>query len=349
MHTFVFPGALISKSISWVTVMEVSRVVYMSTKARKLSKALVKSMQGNDWHDDDIKFLMGKNTLHPSTIGLGALLRMAELYAFWLQLNHRLGGLPNDLTVLDDIDQLTKGKKSRYREQKLWNQERIKVYEIRFTRGDYGPAMNEPIVKITLSSCNLHCNHCLRKPTWDKGTNMSADAIRLTVNEIHSVEKILSLTGGEPLIWQDKVSFIRLLCNWAAYGSVTGNQIHIQTNGTILPRKMIRDMAAITTVVPPTTTYRDLKYWKTQIKQWENIDEEGGRFNQVFYAPSISKSNKKTRDNALKLFGDLPGYRIYPRPMTKDDKRFTQRFTQDVGWMDTDVHYEGGVGEYSGK
>lgn len=296
----------------------------MVSKAKKLLDRLVSSMKRNGWIDDDIKDVLGKRTLKPASFGLGSLFRVAELYGLWLKVKSN-GGLPNDQIVLQDIDDLTTGGKARRREMKHRNQEEMKVYQIEITRKSRGPVSQLPRIEVCFSTCNLRCKHCQKKETWTKGNMMSAKSLDAIIRKIDPEGSIpiLLLSGGEPLLWQDKSSLLRLLYIWSMNPH---HQVHLETNGTIYPKKLIRDICGLITVVPQVTAHGDYDYWRDTVERWE-------RTSPPIWSPVLSKDDHETTRMAVKLFGMIERERIYPRPMTKNDKGFTRRTAVEMGWM----------------
>lgn len=98
-----------------------------------------------------------------------------------------------------------------------------------------GPHQGLMVQFVRLGGCNLSCSWCDTPYTWDA----SRFDIRAE-NPMTDVERILGqlkadmpvvVSGGEPLIHQGKPAFQQLLKGLRAKGC----DIHLETNGTILP------------------------------------------------------------------------------------------------------------------
>lgn len=149
--------------------------------------------------------------------------------------------------------------------------------EIFHTLEGEGRYVGYPAIFLRLSSCNLTCkgfiskdspNGCDSYVSWSKKNKMTFEEIALFFEDrgFHTQLQngaILKLTGGEPLIWQDKLlKFTQfILDRWFAkgvedkpFGVITERYLHIdfETNGTIMPK--YKDWYALDAVVTFTTS-----------------------------------------------------------------------------------------------
>ncbi len=98
-----------------------------------------------------------------------------------------------------------------------------------------GASAGTPSVFLRLAQCNLRCSWCDTKYTWDwahfdeaKGViNMRQDEICDAVSEF-GVKRLI-ITGGEPMLQQDKLAS---LCRQL---KSKGYAFEIETNGTVTP------------------------------------------------------------------------------------------------------------------
>jgi 7-carboxy-7-deazaguanine synthase len=103
---------------------------------------------------------------------------------------------------------------------------------------------------LRFGGCNLSCSWCDSAYTWDAARfNLREEIELLTVNEI--IERtpyapIIVLTGGEPLLNQNKPEFIQLLTALAYRGS----DLHMETNGTIVPNPEVVQLIDVFSVSP---------------------------------------------------------------------------------------------------
>lgn len=294
-------------------------------KKKELLYRLVSSMQRNDWTDEDIKDILGKNTIKPKSLGLATLYRVTELYAFWLRVR-KDHGLPKDKQILEDINSLTIGDKARSREQRQWRLEKIKVHKTEFGKKTMGPAKGVPMIDLQLATCNLRCGHCTKSGTWVEGNMISLGALDKLLGKNFDYP-VLNLTGGEPVLWQNVTSLQRTLYRWC---SDLQHQVHLETNGTIIPRKIMRDVCGLITVKPKLEDYGDKEFWKLNVKKWEEICPP-------IWAPELSKRKEKITNQILHLFKDMDPERMWPRPLAISDNDFARNIAIDMGWKINDT------------
>jgi 7-carboxy-7-deazaguanine synthase len=102
-----------------------------------------------------------------------------------------------------------------------------------------GPAAGAPASFVRLMGCNLSCSWCDTPYTWDASrvnlrdqtTHRTAESIAAECVREHRGGGVVVITGGEPLLHQDRPAFIRLLTLLLEHDI----PIHIETNGTIAP------------------------------------------------------------------------------------------------------------------
>jgi organic radical activating enzyme len=99
-----------------------------------------------------------------------------------------------------------------------------------------GPYAGRAADFIRLGGCNLSCSWCDTPYSWDEARYdiRAATHIRSAkslADEIAVRSGIVVLTGGEPLLQARKPAFAELLTLLQAIG----RQVHVETNGTIIP------------------------------------------------------------------------------------------------------------------
>jgi len=297
----------------------------VSKKAKALLYDLIDSLLDNDWTENDVKELLGKATLRPKSFPSSSLYEITSLYKFWLDI-HMDGGGPHDISILEDIANLTVGERARYRQETIWRDERVKVYGIEATKQTHGPATGWPIISLRLSTCNLRCPACPHPGTWDEGKQMSSIAISDKVTGIHNDEHLVVLSGGEPLIWQDRTSLLRLMYIWAK----SSWQVHLETNGTLFPKKVFRDAFGLITVSPDIKQIGGEEYWAQRINWWENT-------HPPIWSPRIP-ADKKLQKRIEKLFYKIEPDRVYPKSTPGMDPKIVKNICNEMSWKYNILH-----------
>ena len=110
------------------------------------------------------------------------------------------------------------------------------IVDINETIAGEGPIKGEHILILRLAGCNLRCNYCDSKYTFDtsKYKMYSSERIISYILKIMKERKIynLMITGGEPLLNEDFVNEVAI-----AIGR-KGNKVYVETNGTIVPKRL---------------------------------------------------------------------------------------------------------------
>lgn len=105
-----------------------------------------------------------------------------------------------------------------------------------------GPRVGVPARFVRLMGCNLSCNWCDTKYTWhpdyiSKPTTMTVEDILSNRGE----NRLLVITGGEPMIHQTNPEFCRLIdLAYMRYGNLG---VEIETNGTQFPCEPLQMVA----------------------------------------------------------------------------------------------------------
>lgn len=98
-----------------------------------------------------------------------------------------------------------------------------------------GPAAGRAAWFIRLGGCNLSCAWCDTPYTWDGSRySLRSEITHTDVGDIvASIPRhaLVVISGGEPLLQQDRHEWRGLLADLAAKGC----QVHVETNGTIAP------------------------------------------------------------------------------------------------------------------
>lgn len=115
-----------------------------------------------------------------------------------------------------------------------------------------GPAAGTPASFVRLMGCNLSCSWCDSAYTWDSSRfNLRSETTHRTAESlaaelVRECRGIVVITGGEPLLHQDRPAFLRLLTLLYEHGL----PVHIETNGTIAPNADVWSYATAVVASP---------------------------------------------------------------------------------------------------
>ena len=106
----------------------------------------------------------------------------------------------------------------------------MKISEIFYSIEGEGIEIGRPEIFIRLAGCNLRCEWCDTKYTWNNGKEMSTDDV---IEEIsHYPCKNTSITGGEPLLQIDELTELLEGLKEMNYW------VQLNTNGTIFAKRI---------------------------------------------------------------------------------------------------------------
>jgi len=122
-----------------------------------------------------------------------------------------------------------------------------------------GPATGQACTFLRLGLCNLHCSWCDTPFTWDNDRYdvgrecppRTADWIVDQVSE-HPA-RLLVLSGGEPLMHRSNRALLTALDELVGHH---GRELHVETNGTLVPTPQLLDLVS-TFVVSPKIAQND--------------------------------------------------------------------------------------------
>lgn len=100
----------------------------------------------------------------------------------------------------------------------------MKIYSIFKSLQGEGLTIGAPTAFIRTSGCPLRCTYCDTPQAFDKGEQMSVDAIMTRVKKLRCSH--VCLTGGEPLAQKDSPKLIEKLLD-------EGYQLVLETNGAM--------------------------------------------------------------------------------------------------------------------
>lgn len=179
----------------------------------------------------------------------------------------------------------------------------LKVSEVFYSLQGEGPNAGRPTVFIRLAGCNLKCEWCDSKYTWDdtEAKNMSVKEIRKEIDQYNCSH--VCITGGEPLIQKDGLE--KLLYELYPFYSV-----EVETNGTLFPKLNI-DCVNLWNVSPKLSNSGRCK---------EDISANIEVWNRFTELPSIFKFVISTIDDINEIITlvneiPIPKHLVYLMPM----------------------------------
>jgi organic radical activating enzyme len=176
----------------------------------------------------------------------------------------------------------------------------LKVSEIFKSLQGEGASAGQRCAFLRLAGCNLHCDWCDTKYTWDwKNYDYASEVERVTIEQVWQRLAVLGVqrlvvTGGEPLLQQTALAHLltRIDPSWA---------IEVETNGTVLPER---------------TLLERITQWNVSPKLHHAGDERARRI-----VPGVLEAFKETNRAWLKI--------VIQRPADLEE---VEELIQIVGW-----------------
>ena len=128
----------------------------------------------------------------------------------------------------------------------------MKISEIFKSIQGEGINAGKDVVFLRTALCNLKCSWCDTKYTWDwDNYDYSKEVKELSINQVKDeIEqfsiKHLVITGGEPMMQADDLAELLSFLKPDFY-------VEVETNGTIVPNKMLTDLVDQWNVSPKTS------------------------------------------------------------------------------------------------
>lgn len=114
----------------------------------------------------------------------------------------------------------------------------MKISEIFYSIEGEGIEIGTPEVFVRLSGCNLKCEWCDTKYSWDQGQEMTLTEVLSEIEKYPS--KNVSITGGEPLLQKKELQQLISKLKTAGYN------IRVNTNGTLFDKNFFDSIDLIT-------------------------------------------------------------------------------------------------------
>jgi len=188
--------------------------------------------------------------------------------------------------------------------------------QIFFSLQGEGESIGMPAVFLRLHLCNLHCNWCDTKYTWDKSSSEfwqeSEDwNFDKTLKEIskYPVSRLV-ITGGEPMLQQGRIArLVRLIPDW---------KVEIETNGTIAPLSLLAQKCQfnVSPKLENSGNSLQLRYKPEVLKTFNTLPETTFKF-VIQTERDLEEIDKIVKDCGL----DSAKIIIMPEGKTRDEIR----------------------------
>ncbi|MCD4691837.1 MAG: radical SAM protein [Calditrichales bacterium] len=139
----------------------------------------------------------------------------------------------------------------------------LKINEIFYSIQGESSYVGLPCVFVRLTYCNLHCNYCDTEYAFFEGKDMSFQEIIKKVKSYNC--NLVEITGGEPLIQDNVIPFMKLLCD-------QGCQVLIETAGHIDIGKIDPRVVRIMDIKCPSSGVSEKNHWEN-ISELKDKDE----------------------------------------------------------------------------
>lgn len=194
----------------------------------------------------------------------------------------------------------------------------LKVSETFISIQGEGPQIGKKSYFLRLVGCNLACEWCDSKYTW-QSPDFKIQSVKDIAQDINNSKvSNLVITGGEPLLQQNALTeLVRKL--------ISSIYIEVETNGTILPKKEFCNYIDQFNVSPKMSNSNN-KYSMVCVDFKEVIDSE---FVKILYKFVVTKSEDFKEIEQFKYEYYLYNEQIYIMP--EGVNRLTQ--VQNMDWV----------------
>lgn len=139
----------------------------------------------------------------------------------------------------------------------------LSVVEVFYSLQGEGNASGYPFIFIRLAGCNLRCGYCDTGYSFDRGREISLNALLDEIKALPAAKRVL-ITGGEPLLQKEGViALTRALISF-------GKTVYLETNGSLSLEGLPDAMIKIVDIKTPGSGFKDsflfanLKFLKPQ-------------------------------------------------------------------------------------
>ncbi len=210
----------------------------------------------------------------------------------------------------------------------------MRVSEIFNSVQGEGPNTGKPAVFLRMALCNLTCEWCDTRYTWDwKHYEYDKEVKEMTIEQVKAeVVKYgvnhLVLTGGEPMLQQNEV--LPLLASLKGIGFY----IEVETNGTVVPRKEMVEIVDQWNVSPKLENSGNSKAHREKGESYRFFNQ----LDNSYFKYVISNPQDLNEVQALALRYEITKKKIIlmPEARTKEQLQETTKWLQNLSKQ---MHY----------
>ena len=125
----------------------------------------------------------------------------------------------------------------------------LKIVEIFRSLQGESSFVGKQCIFVRLSGCNLRCNYCDTKNSWEEGDAVSIADIFLKIQKEHPT-KLIEITGGEPLLQNQTIALMNFLL-------LENYNVLLETNGSISLKDVPASVIKIVDVKCPDSGSKD--------------------------------------------------------------------------------------------
>lgn len=187
-----------------------------------------------------------------------------------------------------------------------------------------GVSAGVPAVFVRLAECNLRCEWCDTKYTWDWANHdktsetieLDEDALHEEISRVANVVRTVVFTGGEPLLQQDELAPL------AARLRVLGFKVEVETNGTVAPTEAMAAVVDQWNVSPKLSSSKntDRARYRPTALLWF-----AARPNVQIKIVVASDSDVEEATELVSALGELPRDRVLLTPEGVDAMTIAER------------------------
>ncbi len=131
-----------------------------------------------------------------------------------------------------------------YQTPLMEGQKTLEICELFYSIAGESSFSGAPALFVRLSGCNLRCEWCDTKKSWEKGKNISLEKLMDILTSRKT--RLVVITGGEPLLQPDVVDLCNMLIE-------EGKTVQVETNGSFDISVLPDGVQVVMDIKPPSS------------------------------------------------------------------------------------------------